>query len=215
MENFSVIPNGSTSSTSIPNNNEAVVTSGTSMPNNNEAVVTSSTLTSNNNEAVVTSSTLTPNNNEVVVIGNMYNTRKNWIEITGDDNKKYWKCIHCHEKTYAIKTSRTHLKNHTMICPNSPLGETPNEGFKPVTKEDVDNSIVDLVVVTGMPFNILINLFFLKMTKNLCYATYLYKIPHPTTISQHLTGNIFDLRLNFVMNILAKTSGQILLTCDG
>ncbi|CAG8830469.1 14670_t:CDS:2, partial [Cetraspora pellucida] len=138
------IPNGSTSSTSIPNNNEVVVTSSTSTPNNNEAVVTSSILTPNNNEAVVTSSTSTPNNNEAVVIGNMYNTRENWIEITDDDNKKYWKCVHCHEKTYAIKTSRMHLKNHTVICPNSPLGKTPNEEFKLVTKEDVDNSIVDL-----------------------------------------------------------------------
>ncbi|CAG8805314.1 23994_t:CDS:1, partial [Cetraspora pellucida] len=141
MENFLVIPNSSTSSTSIPNNNEAVVTSDISTPNNNEAVVTSSTLTLNNNEAVVTSSTSTPNNNEAVVIGNIYNTKENWIEITGDDNKKYWKCIHCHEKTYAIKTSRTHLKNYTVICPNSLLGETLIEGFKPVTKEDVNNSI--------------------------------------------------------------------------
>ncbi|CAG8781405.1 8515_t:CDS:2 [Cetraspora pellucida] len=93
MENFPVIPNGSTFSTSIPNNNEAVVTSSTLMPNNNKAVVTSSTLTPNNNEAVVTSSTLTSNNNKAVVIGNTYNTRENWIEITGSWVSDNWRIV--------------------------------------------------------------------------------------------------------------------------
>ncbi|CAG8837755.1 9766_t:CDS:1, partial [Cetraspora pellucida] len=89
------------------------------------------------------------------------------------------------------------------------------EGFKPITKEDVDNSIMDMVIASGVLFNILNNLSFRKMARNLCYVTPSYKIPHSTTIYRHITSNIFNLRLKFVKDILAKTSGQISLTCDG
>ncbi|CAG8443835.1 10665_t:CDS:2 [Dentiscutata heterogama] len=123
--------------------------------------------------------------------------------------------MHCQKKTYAIKTSRTHLKKHTLSCFNSPLNETRTEELKPTTKEDVDNSIMDMVIATGASFNILNNPSFRKMVRNLRYVTPSYKIPHSTTISRHITGNIFDLRLKFIKDVLAKTSGQISLTCDG
>ncbi|CAG8661612.1 17113_t:CDS:2 [Dentiscutata erythropus] len=37
---------------------------------------------------------------------------------------------------------------------------------------------------------------------------------HLTTVSQHLSGNIFDKRLEFVKEALAKTSSKISFTCD-
>ncbi|CAG8678695.1 14546_t:CDS:2 [Dentiscutata erythropus] len=78
--------------------------------------------------------------------------------------------------TYTIKTSRTYLKKHTLLYLNSPLNEAQTEWFRPITKEDIDNSIMDMVIATGVSFNILNNPSFY---------------------------------------ILAKTSGQILLTYDG
>ncbi|CAG8835809.1 15875_t:CDS:1 [Cetraspora pellucida] len=125
----------------------------------------------------------TSNNNEIVVIGNIYSTKDNWIVVEDDDNNEFWRCMHCQKKTYAIKTSRTHLKKHTLSCFNSPLNEIQTEGFKPITKEDVDNSIMDIVIASGVSFNILNNLSFRKMARNLCYVTPSYKIPHSTMIS--------------------------------
>ncbi|CAG8680861.1 12931_t:CDS:2 [Dentiscutata heterogama] len=102
------------------------------------------------------------------------------------------------------------LNNSISSIPNDSTSSTPNNS----TSKDVDNSIVDMVVATGISFNVLNNPFFHRMTKNLHYITYLYKIPHPTTISQHLTGNIFDSRLKFIKDILAKTSEKISLMCN-
>ena len=42
-----------------------------------------------------------------------------------------------------------------------------------------------------------------------------YKIPHSTTISCHLSGDIYETRLTFIKEILAKMPGRISLTCDG
>ena len=82
-------------------------------------------------------------------------------------------------------------------------------------KEDVDNSIVDLVVGTGMSFNVLNSSLFYRMVNKLQHVTKLYKIPHPTTISRHLSGNIYEIRLKFIKDIIAKMPGRISLTCDG
>ncbi|CAG8636797.1 3894_t:CDS:2, partial [Scutellospora calospora] len=97
------------------------------------------------------------------------------------------RCQHCESKVYSINTSKTHLKKHTMSCPSSPLNTAEGNPFKLVTKDDVDSSIVDLIVRTGMSFNILNNPLFHKMAKQLHYIVNSYKIPYPTTISRHIT----------------------------
>ncbi|CAG8644294.1 8437_t:CDS:2, partial [Scutellospora calospora] len=115
---------------------------------------------------------------------------------------------------YSINTSRTHLKEHTIKCPNSPLMDTQNDAFQQITKEEIDKLIVNLIVRTGMSFNVLENPLFHKMARNLQYIKKSYKVLHPTTISRYISGNIFNLRFNFIKNILTKSSGQISLTCD-
>ena len=42
-----------------------------------------------------------------------------------------------------------------MECVTQDNYQTKSSLIKPVTKEDVDNSIVDLVISTGMSFNVL------------------------------------------------------------
>src|SRR6266498_657716 len=122
------------------------------------------------------------------------------------------------KKTISINTSKTHLKNHTISCltyviqDNSQTNSSPN---KPMAKEEVDNSIIDLVIGTGLSFNVLNSLLFHKMVNKLQCVTNSYKIPHSTTISCHLSGDIYEIRLKFIKETLAKVSGRILLTCDG
>ncbi|CAG8481391.1 15561_t:CDS:2, partial [Gigaspora rosea] len=79
---------------------------------------------------------------------------------------------------------------------------------KPVTKEDVDNSIIDLVVGTGISFNILNNPSFHRMVNKLHYVIDTYKVPHPTTISRHLSGSIYEIRFNFIKDVMAKMPGS-------
>ncbi|CAG8730950.1 15123_t:CDS:2 [Dentiscutata erythropus] len=79
----------------------------------------------------------------------------------------------------------------------------------------MDNSIIDLVVGTGISFNILDNPLFHNMVKKLHSVADSYKISHSTTVLRHLSGNIFSKRLEFIKNILLKTSGRFSLTCDG
>jgi len=42
----------------------------------------------------------------------------------------------------------------------------------------------------------------------------MYKISHSTTISHHLSGDIYEIKLKFIKKTLVKVSGQILLTYD-
>ncbi|CAG8767494.1 26174_t:CDS:2 [Dentiscutata erythropus] len=87
------------------------------------------------------------------------------------------------DKKFSIKTSRSYLKTHTLKCPNSLLNETQSNVFKQITKGEIDKSIVDFVVRTGISFSILDNLLFYQIAQNLCHVTKLYKIPYSTTIS--------------------------------
>lgn len=100
-----------------------------------------------------------------------------------------------------------------MSCLNSNL--PISNFFKPVTKEEVDNSIIDLVVGTGMSFNVLNSSLFHRMVNKLHCVTNSYKVPHPTTISRHLSGNIYETRLDYIKNLLAKMPGRISLTYNG
>ncbi|CAG8707581.1 8138_t:CDS:2, partial [Scutellospora calospora] len=115
---------------------------------------------------------------------------------------------------YSINTSRTYLKEHTIKYPNSPLIDIQNDAFQQITKEEMDKLIVNLIVRTGMSFNVLKNPLFHKMARNFQYFKKSYKVPHPTIISRYISRNIFNLRFNFIKNILAKSSGRILLTYD-
>ncbi|CAG8686454.1 11001_t:CDS:1, partial [Scutellospora calospora] len=161
-----------------------------------------------------TSNASAPSEIEPDVVGTTYRTSEHFV-ITVVGNKNVWKCIHCNIKNYSIKTSRTYLKEHVLFrCPSSPLHNTQNNTSQLITKEDMNKTITDLVVGTGVSFNILNNPLFHKMAKNLQYVSKLYKVPHPTTISRYLTGNLFNLRFNIIKSILAESSGRISLTCD-
>ena len=116
------------------------------------------------------------------------------------------------KKKYSINTSKTHLKNHAISCVATQI---KSSSIKPMAKDDVDNSIIDLVVGTGLSFNVLNSLLFHRMVEKLRFVTNSYKVPHPTTISRHLSGDIYEIRLKFIKDILAKAPGQISLTCDG
>ncbi|CAG8623419.1 5961_t:CDS:2 [Cetraspora pellucida] len=165
------------------------------------------------NDAVSSISTPTGTGTEIVC--NTYCTKDHWKAVEEENKPKAWKCLYCNNKTFSIKTSRSHLKEHTLKCPQSPISEFRSDEFRQVTKEEMDKSIVDLVIRTGMSFSILDNPLFHQVARNLCYVTNSYKIPHSTTISRHLTGNIFDLRFEFIKNILATSPRRISLTCDG
>ncbi|CAG8443654.1 13342_t:CDS:2 [Dentiscutata heterogama] len=146
----------------------------------------------------------------------LYCTKDHWNMILNNNNKA-WKCCHCQEKIYKFNTNRTYLKQHTTSCSYSPICESRNNKsrlIKPIMKDKMDNSIIDLVVGTGILFNIFDNSLFHNMVKKLYSVADSYKISHLTTISQHLSGNIFSKRLEFIKNILIKTSGQISLMCD-
>ncbi|CAG8674757.1 6074_t:CDS:2 [Dentiscutata erythropus] len=167
------------------------------------------------NDTVSSTPILSETGTEIVC--DTYSHNDHWKAITLKDNQnqRVWKCQHC-VKTYSINTSRTHLKEHTTLrCPKSPLSDTQIKAFLKITKNEMDKSIVDLVVSTGMSFNILDSSLFRQVARNLQYVKHSYKIPHSTTISRHLTGDIFNLRFDFIKNILAKSPGRISLTCDG
>ena len=51
---------------------------------------------------------------------NTYSTKQHWNMIFHND-KNIWQCKYCQDKKYSIKTSKTHLKNHSVSCPYSPL----------------------------------------------------------------------------------------------
>ncbi len=122
------------------------------------------------------------------------------------------------KKQYSINTSKTHLKNHTISCLTYVIqdnSQTNSSSIKPMAKEEVDNLIIDLVIGTGLSFNVLNSLLFHKMVNKLQCVTNSYKIPHSTTISRHLSGDIYEIRLKFIKETLAKVSGRISLTCDG
>jgi len=123
--------------------------------------------------------------------------------------------LHCQKKQYSINTSKTHLKSHTFSCLTCINRDNNNTNSGSATKDDVDNSIIDLVVGTGLSFNVLNSLLFQKMVNKLQCVTNSYKIPHSTTISRHLSGDIYETRLTFIKEILAKMPGRISLTCDG
>ncbi|CAG8601126.1 5192_t:CDS:1, partial [Scutellospora calospora] len=76
-------------------------------------------------------------------------------------------------------------------------------------------SIIDLVVGTGISFNVLDSSLFHSMARKLHSVTNSYKILHSTTVLRHLSGNIFSLKFEFIKNILAKAPGRISLICDG
>ncbi|CAB5193363.1 unnamed protein product [Rhizophagus irregularis] len=146
------------------------------------------------------------------IINNTYRTKEHWTEVL-HDNQNIWLCLHCNVKQYSSNTSRTHLKNHTLSCLNNNM--TKSNSIKPVIKEEVDNSIIDLVVDTGMPFNVLNSSLFHRMVSKLHCVLNSYKVPHPTTISRYLSENIYETRFGFIKNLLAKMPGRISLTCDG
>ncbi|CAG8810437.1 4439_t:CDS:1, partial [Dentiscutata erythropus] len=140
-----------------------------------------------------------------------YITSKYWDEVLHED-KLVRQCKNCKKQRFSINTSKSHLKKHTAKC------TTQNIKFnfvKPITKEDVDNSIIDLVVGTGISFNILNNPLFHRMVNKLHYVTDTYKVPHPTTISHHISESIYEIRFNFIKDVMAKMPGRISLTCDG
>ncbi|CAG8806757.1 12891_t:CDS:2, partial [Cetraspora pellucida] len=105
-------------------------------------------------------------------------------------------------------------KDHWKIDEEHNNQKTQIDVFRQVTKEEIDKSIIDLVVSTGISFSILDNLLFRQVARNLRYVTNSYKILHSMTILRHLTGNIFNSRLEFVKNLLAKSPRRISLTCD-
>ncbi|CAG8748181.1 6638_t:CDS:1 [Dentiscutata erythropus] len=138
------------------------------------------------------------------IVCNMYKTSDHFSIVENKDNKKVQRCNHCNNKQYSMNTNITHLKGHVLRCSSSPLYNIQNNTFQQITKEEIDKTIVDLVIETGMSFNILDNPLFLKMARNLHYVVKLYKVPHPTTILRYLTGNIFNSRFNFIKSILAE-----------
>ncbi|CAG8630234.1 12647_t:CDS:1 [Cetraspora pellucida] len=172
-------------------------------------------LTESPNDFVSSNSTQNNiNNTNSEVVSSSYSTKDHW-EIVLHNNQRVWQCLHCKTKVYSINTSRTHFKNHTLTCPSTLASLIQDKTFKQITKEDVDNLIVDLVIGTGMSFNILNNPLFHNMARKLYFVTSTYKVPHPTTVSRHLTGNIFNKRFEFIKNILNKCLGKISITCDG
>ncbi|CAG8507311.1 3129_t:CDS:2, partial [Scutellospora calospora] len=139
----------------------------------------------------IISSISIPNEIGTEVVGNTYRTKDHWI-TTMYNNQNVWQCLHCQTKKYSINTSRTHLKEHTIKCPNSPLMDTQNDAFQQIIKEEIDKLIVDLIVRTGMSFNVLENPLFHKMARNLQYVKKSYKVPHPTTISRYIRSWVSD-----------------------
>ncbi|CAG8611996.1 16681_t:CDS:2, partial [Dentiscutata heterogama] len=123
-----------------------------------------------------------------------YITKEHWAEVL-HENKVVRQCKNCNKKRYSVNTSKSHLKKHTISCTTQ---DTKFSFIKPVTKEDVDNSIIDLVVSTGISFNVLNGLLFHRMVNKLHYVTDTYKVPHPTTISRHLSGRIYEIRREFI-----------------
>ena len=78
-----------------------------------------------------------------------------------------------------INTSKTHLKNHTISCLTYVIqdnSQTNSSSIKPMAKEEVDNLIIDLVIGTGLSFNVLNSLLFHKMVNKLQCVTNSYKI---------------------------------------
>ncbi|CAG8625778.1 6882_t:CDS:2 [Dentiscutata heterogama] len=132
-------------------------------------------------------STSTHSDTEAEIVSNTYRTKDHWVPSTKNEGQKVWRCFHCKEKTFSINTSRLHLKTHTLSCSYSPLSE--GEIFQQITKVEMDKSIIDLVVRTGISFSILDNPLFHKMARNLRYVINSYKVPHSTTISRHLIGD--------------------------
>ncbi|CAG8830665.1 12223_t:CDS:2, partial [Cetraspora pellucida] len=170
-------------------------------------------LTASPNDTISSVSTQSEIGKEIV--SNTYHTKDHWMAVSMHNDQKLWKCDYCQLKTYSINISRIHLKEHTLSCSFSSICKTHGDVFKQITKEEMDKSIVDLVVRTGISFSIFDNPLFYKMTRNLHYVINSYKVPHSTTISRHLTSDMFNKRFEFIRNILAKTFGQISLTCDG
>src|SRR6266498_39766 len=83
------------------------------------------------------------------------------------------------KKQYSINTSKTHLKNHTISCLTYVIqdnSQTNSSSIKPMAKEEVDNLIIDLVIGTGLSFNVLNSLLFHKMVNKLQCVTNSYKI---------------------------------------
>ncbi|CAG8748562.1 23031_t:CDS:2 [Dentiscutata erythropus] len=150
-------------------------------------------------------------NNSGVEINNTFKTKDHWIEVI-HNNKKSWRCLHCQNKVYSCNTSRTYLKNYTLSCSSNFVDDNHN---RPMSRDDMDDSIVDLVIGTGISFNVIDSPLFHRMARKLYRVTHSYKIPHSTTVSRHLSGNIFDKRLEFVKEALAKTSSKISFTYDG
>ena len=53
------------------------------------------------------------------------------------------------------------------------------------------------------------------MVEKLQFVTNSYKVPHPTTISRYLSGDIYEIRYKFIKYTLEKALGRVSLTCDG
>ncbi|CAG8770400.1 13852_t:CDS:1 [Cetraspora pellucida] len=139
-----------------------------------------------------------------------YTTKEHWTEVL-HENQMVRQCKHCNKKQYSVNTSKFHLKKHTISC----TAQGIKFGFnKPVTKEDVDNSIIDLVISSGISFNILNSSLFHRIVNMLHYVTDTYKVPHSTTISCHLSESIYEIRLEFIKSIIAEMPGRISLTCN-
>ncbi|CAG8510495.1 2204_t:CDS:2 [Gigaspora margarita] len=140
-----------------------------------------------------------------------YTTKEHWTEVL-HENQIVRQCKHCNKKRYSVNTSKSYLKKHTISCTTQ---DTKFSSIKPVTKEDVDNSIIDLVISSGISFNVLNSSLFRRMVNKLHYVTNTYKVPHPTTISRHLSGSIYEIRHEFINGVMAEMPGRISLTCDG
>ncbi|CAG8448918.1 23109_t:CDS:2 [Cetraspora pellucida] len=89
-----------------------------------------------------TSSNLLDNNITESSTNTEYIISKYWNEVLHED-KLIHQCKNCKKLQFSINTSKSYLKKHTAKY------TTQNIKFnfiKPITKEDVDNSIIDLVV---------------------------------------------------------------------
>jgi len=102
------------------------------------------------------------------------------------------------KKQYSINNSKTYLKNHTISCLTYVIqdnSQTNSSSIKPMAKEEVDNLIIDLVIGTGLSFNVLNSLLFHKMVNKLQCVTNLYKIS---------SFNIINLSGDNGLNLLKK-----------
>ena len=70
----------------------------------------------------------------------------------------------------------------------------------------MNNLIINLIIGTKLSFNILNSLLFYKMINKFQYVTNSYKITYLTTISYYLLGDIYEIRLKFIKETLAKIS---------